>query len=75
MNTAKIFTEGETQAVRLPPGFRFEDTEVYVRQIGRNILLIPRHDPWESLISSLDMFSDDFMAKREQHQPEVREDL
>jgi antitoxin VapB len=66
MNTAKLFKNGKSQAVRLPKKFKFEGTEVYIKRIGRNVLLIPKDDPWESLISSLDDFSDDFLVKREQ---------
>jgi antitoxin VapB len=66
MNTAKLFKNGKSQAVRLPKQFRFQGSEVYIKRIGRNVILIPKNDPWESLISSLDDFSDDFMVKREQ---------
>ena len=66
MNTAKLFKNGKSQAVRLPKQFKFEGTEVYIKRIGRNVVLMPKDDPWESLISSLDDFSDDFMVKREQ---------
>jgi len=66
MNTAKLFKNGKSQAVRLPKQFKFKGNEVYIKRIGRNVILIPKDDPWESLISSLNDFSDDFMAKREQ---------
>ncbi len=66
MNTAKLFKNGKSQAVRLPKQFKFMGSEVYIKRIGRNVILIPKDDPWESLISSLDDFSDDFMVKREQ---------
>jgi antitoxin VapB len=66
MNTAKLFKNGKSQAVRLPKQFKFEGTEVYIKRVGRNVVLIPKDDPWESLVSSLDEFSDDFMVKREQ---------
>ena len=66
MNTAKLFKNGKSQAVRLPKQFKFQGNEVYIKRIGRNVILIPEDDPWESLISSLNDFSDDFMAKREQ---------
>ena len=66
MNTAKLFKNGKSQAVRLPKQFKFEGTEVYIKRIGRNVILMPKDDSWESLISSLDDFSDDFMAEREQ---------
>ncbi len=66
MNMAKLTKTGEYQPVTLPKGFGFKGNEVYIKRVGRNILLIPKDDPWESLISSLDNFSDDFMDIREQ---------
>ncbi len=64
MNTAKLFKNGKSQAVRLPREFKFQGTEVYIKRIDRNVMLIPKDDPWESLLSSLDEFSDDFMVDR-----------
>ncbi len=75
MNTAKLFKNGKSQAVRLPKEFKFQGDEVYIKKIGRNVILIPKDDPWESLISSLDQFSDDFMAERVQPPAESREDF
>ena len=75
MNTAKLFKNGKSQAVRLPKQFKFKGSEVYIKRIGRNVMLIPKDDPWESLISSLDNFSDDFMADREQPVLDKREVL
>jgi antitoxin VapB len=34
MQTAKLFQNGESQAVRLPKSFRFEGTEVTIKQVG-----------------------------------------
>jgi antitoxin VapB len=64
MNTAKLFKNGRSQAVRLPKPFRFQGTEVYIKRIGRNVLLIPKDEPWESFMESLDEFSADFMSDR-----------
>ena len=75
MNKAKLFKNGKSQAVRLPREFQFHGSEVYVRKIGRNVLLIPKDDPWESLISSLDKFSEDFMKERNQLTSETRESM
>jgi antitoxin VapB len=75
MNTAKLFKNGKSQAVRLPKQFKFQGTEVYIKRIGRNVILIPKDNPWESLISSLDDFSDDFMADRNQPALDKREVL
>ncbi len=54
MDTAKLFRNGRSQAVRLPKAFAFEGTEVYVKRVGRNVVLIPKDDPWRPLVESLD---------------------
>lgn len=75
MNTAKLFKNGSSQAVRLPREFKFRGDEVYVKKIGGLVILIPKDDPWGSLIRSLDHFSDDFMTERSQPELEKRESL
>ena len=75
MDTAKLFKNGKSQAVRLPRQFRFQGTEVYIKRLGNNVILIPKEDPWESMISALDDFSDDFMADRRQPGLDKREVL
>jgi len=75
MNTAKLFKNGSSQAVRLPKEFKFQGDEVYVKKIGRLVVLIPKDDPWGSFIRSLDHFSDDFMIERKQPELEKRESL
>jgi len=71
MNTAKLFKNGKSQAVRLPKEFKFAGDEVYINRIGRNVILIPKDDPWGSLLNSLNKFSDDFMSER--IQPSLKE--
>jgi antitoxin VapB len=66
MQTAKIFINGRSQAVRLPKDFRFNDNDVFIKKIGRMVVLLPKDDPWSSLVNSLDQFTDDFMENREQ---------
>ena len=73
MNTAKLFKNGKSQAVRLPKEFKFEGKEVYIKRIGKNVILSPKDDPWGSLLSSLNKFSDDFMGERTQPAVEDRE--
>jgi len=75
METAKIFKNGQSQAVRLPKGCRFEGSEVYVKKMGDIVLLVPKDKPWELFVNSLDRFTDDFMEKRIQPPPESRESL
>lgn len=73
MKIAKIFKNGQSQAVRLPREFRFDDTEVFIKKSGNVVYLIPRSNSWDSLIGSLNNFSKDFMTDRVTLQPEKRE--
>ncbi|MDO8747015.1 MAG: type II toxin-antitoxin system VapB family antitoxin [Thermodesulfovibrionales bacterium] len=73
MKTAKIFRNGQSQAVRLPKEFRFKGDHVYVKKSGNVVMLIPAKDSWESLLDSLDKFSDDFMTERKQPKVQTRE--
>lgn len=75
MDTAKLFTNGGSQAVRLPKEYRFDGTEVFVKRIGRAIVLIPHEEPWQLLIDSLAEFPDDFMESRDQPETQEREAL
>ena len=75
MKTAKLFQNGRSQAVRLPKEFRFKGNEVFIKKQGNVVVLIPTRDPWNSLIDSLDLFSDDFMESREQPQEQIREEM
>ena len=62
METAKIFTNGGSQAVRLPKQYHFNSEEVIINRIGNIVMLIPKDDQWENTLKSLDMFTDDFLA-------------
>jgi antitoxin VapB len=75
MQTAKLFNNGRSQAVRLPKELRFSGEDVFVRKIGNMVVLLPKDDPWAPLMNSLDQFSDDFMSAREQPPQDVREEL
>jgi antitoxin VapB len=75
VKTAKIFQNGQSQAVRLPKEFRFDDTEVFIKKSGNVVYLIPRNNSWDSLIGSLQKFSPDFMEERIQLQHEKRENF
>jgi len=64
MKTAKLFRNGQSQAVRLPKEFRFQDDYVFIKKSGNAVILIPAKNSWDSLIASLDKFTDDFMGER-----------
>jgi len=75
MQTAKIFTNGRSQAVRLPKNLRFSSSDVFIQKIGKMVILLPTDDPWSSLIESLEQFSDDFMDHRDQPATDCRDPL
>ena len=75
MKTAKLFQNGQSQAVRLPKEFRFKDDRVFIKKVGDAVILIPYQNPWQSLFDSLDQFSDDFIESREQPAPQNRENI
>jgi len=56
MRSAKLFSHGGSQAVRLPKEFRFEGTEVYVRRVGNDVVLSAVAPP--SIDALLDALAD-----------------
>ncbi len=74
---AKIFKNGQSQAVRLPKEFRFENQEeLFVKKVENGIILLAKNDKsvWDNMFDRLDEFSDDFMETRVQP-TQNREDL
>jgi antitoxin VapB len=75
MDMTRIFKNGNSQAVRLPKEFQFRGDKVYIKRAGRNIILIPKDEPWEMFERSLDEFTDDYMeGQRLQPSLEDREE-
>lgn len=72
MQNAKLFQNGQSQAVRLPKLFRMPGKEVRIHKSGNRIILEPLEDSCEGLFKSLDEFPDDFMEDG-RRQPPVRE--
>ena len=54
LSTAKVFTTGRSQAVRLPKAFRFDTDEVTIEKVGNAIVLRPKqtHDEWWAQMES-----------------------
>jgi len=75
METAKLFQNGQSQAVRLPKEFRFEGQDVFIKKMGNVVVLIPKKNSWDSLFNSLSKFSDDFMSDRSQPDQQEREEF
>ena len=75
MERAKLFKNGQSQAVRLLKHLRFEGTEVFARKLGNAVILLPVNDPWGSLRQALGGFSDDFLSERAEPAVQDREEL
>jgi antitoxin VapB len=75
MQTAKLFMNGKSQAVRLPKEFRFEGEEVFIKKVGDSVVLTPKQNHWERWFQSWGKFSDDFMSDRNQPPHQEREGL
>mgnify|MGYP000235115266 CR=1 FL=1 len=72
MQTAKLFQNGRSQAVRLPKAFRMEGKEVKISRQGKKIILEPMDATWVTWFNTLGEFSDDFMQDGRE-QPEVQD--
>lgn len=76
METAKLFVNGRSQAVRLPKEYRFSGNEVYIQKVGNSVMLFPKEQAWETFLSGLNSFSDDFLSDgRNQGEQMLRETL
>ena len=72
MTTAKLFTNGRSQAVRLPKDYRFEDEEVIIKKIDGIVMLIPKSRMMDVFTQSLDEFPEDFDIERNADIPQER---
>ncbi len=72
MDTAKIFMNGRSEAVRLPKDCRFGSDEVYVKKMGDLVMLFPKKKLWHTFLEGLNGFTDDFMDKRPSEIPSKR---
>jgi antitoxin VapB len=60
MKTAKIFQHGNSQAVRLPKEFRFEENEVVIKRHAGGVLLLPKRYAVDDLLKILQNFEGPF---------------
>ncbi|PRC94960.1 antitoxin [Solimicrobium silvestre] len=76
--TAKLFTTGRSQAVRLPMEFRFQGNEVFIRRNPETgeVVLSPKPASWEDFfeLAKRTDIPADFMSDRDDP-PAVERDL
>ncbi|RPI78066.1 MAG: AbrB/MazE/SpoVT family DNA-binding domain-containing protein [Desulfobacteraceae bacterium] len=77
METAKLFDNGRSQAVRLPKAYRFEGNEVYIKKVAGGVLLISKNqsvwDLWEKNLLKHD--TPFIMERKQPDQQQERESL
>ncbi|EMY79654.1 antidote-toxin recognition MazE [Leptospira weilii serovar Ranarum str. ICFT] len=76
MQTAKLFINGRSQAVRLPKEFQFTGDDVLIQKVGEAVILVPKNKAWSVFLEGLNGFSDDFLEEgREQPKSDKRKKL
>jgi antitoxin VapB len=75
VDTAKLFVNGNSQAVRLPKEYRFRGDEVVIKRLGNAVVLLPKDDPWRVMFDALAEFPEDFTISREQPEMQEREPI
>lgn len=77
IQTAKIFINGRSQAVRLPAAYRFDCKEVFIRkdQKSGDVILSTKPENWDNFFALLKKVKipDDFMADRDDNLPQERD--
>jgi len=73
--TAKLFTNGRSQAVRLPAEFRFSGREVFIERQGEAVILRPKPEGWDDFFARASQVPADYLAGRVDPAPEEREPL
>ena len=69
-DTAKIFTTGRSQAVRLPKAYRFDTAEVLIERRGDLVVLRPKYnkDEWwarvQNALSQFEGFPEEIERER-----------
>lgn len=67
LQTAKIFTNGRSQAVRLPLEYRFDTSEVFISRspISGDVILSKKPNEWQGLLDAvLQNQSDELLVTR-----------
>lgn len=62
---AKLFTNGRSQAVRLPAEFRFPGKEVYIERQGDVVLLRAKPTGWDDFFARPSVVPADFLTQRD----------
>ena len=75
MIQGSIFINNKTQAVRLPIEARFDESvkRVVIRKVGKERILSPLENTWDSFFLTEEKVSDDFLTERAEQTESIRE--
>jgi antitoxin VapB len=71
--TAKVFMNGRSQAIRLPKAYRFDTDEVYITKQGNQVIITEKKPTWDEFFNSTPAFDDNFLADRQDLVPQERD--
>lgn len=66
MPVTRVFQSGNSQAVRLPKEFRFQEEEVVIKRVGDAVMLFPMRYAASVLKAELDALDANFQIERNQ---------
>jgi antitoxin VapB len=70
--TAKLFSTGRSQAVRLPAAFRFEGKEVFIRKdpMTGDVILSRKPENWDGFLEAINQLGvpEGFLSRAERAQ-------
>ena len=69
--TARLFTNGASQAVRLPKEFRMSGTEVRIWKEGNRVVMEPILTGWDAMFAAIAELPEGFRIER--NQPRMQE--
>jgi antitoxin VapB len=69
---AKLFRNGRSQAVRLPREFRFQGSQVRVRQVAEGVLLEPLISDPAQWFAELDRLNSEEITPQARNQPRTQ---
>jgi antitoxin VapB len=74
--TAKLFMNGRSQAVRLPVNCRFDSNEVYISKDSKtgDVIISEKPNSWDELFELIECISTDESIERD-NDPLIEKDL
>lgn len=71
--TARLFTNGASQAVRLPKEFRMSGTEVRIWKEGNRVVMEPVQTGWDAMFAAIAELPENFRIERNQPPMQARD--